>query len=602
MKARYFGLILLLALLCAPVMAAWSDNMNNGEVVYYSDLRCNGHGGCGQISWGPIPGYSDTYGAYTIDRGSFGFGPAPAYLVTPNFSGTSNYFAYTMDRPYSGSGIPAILLYGSTRNLFFGPDIYSGTPGAMADITPPTNTLHRYEAVRTGTTINTYMDGTLNNTFEGIAGTPAYSFGMGSARSADGVAISGYYDDPSFGNSFSTTALVSVMPHSWYIKSDMIDSSNFAMIDNNGNQVYSDHFDVQWSLGAYADGWQASQNPPNNRYRITIAAPDGSIQVYNQNINITAAGAAAGIVSVLMNNTYIGNYPLEYGRYGVTLYDGTTVKSQDYFFVVGTGATVAWDKSQYTSGSAATISYSISPSYYDTTTYNYEIKILNAYGTVEKTQTISGQSGSIGVTLDSSTYSDGVYYAEIVAVQKSDSAEIVMNYGLAEINSYVTISGNVMAINGTLLSGATVNVSQGTLYLVSTSSATGNFTSSNNWLSGSAINIVTNLSGYQNDTNSFTPIAAAEIPLNITLYPSSLSYSGIHINGITHESQYNSSLPNANAYIKVNGTTTLMATTTSNIAGFYDFGGLVNGTVYDVWSSKTGYGNSSTKQVTAVGV
>jgi hypothetical protein len=573
--------------------------MNNGEVAYYLDSWCNGYGGCGSMGWGPISGYADTYGGYTYDGGSYAYGPAPGYIVTSNMSGTSNYFAYTANLPSDG-GKPAVLLYNSARTLFWGPDKFTGTPGAMSTINPPAGTLHRYEAVRSGTIINTYMDGTLNNTYTSVPGTSAYAFGMGSAHSIDGVAISGYYDDPSFGDSFSTTALISVMPHSWYIKSDMIDPSNFAMINNLGNQVYADHFNVQWSLGAFADGWQATQNPPDTRYKITISAPSG-MKVYDNYIKISDYGTAAGIVSVPMNNTYIGDQLLEYGVYNVVLYDGTAVKSQDYFYVLGTGATVTWGSPSYPTGSTATVSYSISSSYYDTATYNYEIKILDAYGTVKKTQTISGSSGSISFTMDSSTYPDGIYYAEIIAVKKSDSSEVVMNYGITEINSYIPITGYVVDQNNVALQGASVNVTQGTSTLISVSNASGYYSSSNNWLSGSQINMTTNLSGYATDYNLFTPLAADTVELNITLVADNRTYSGVAIGGVNKDTQYHSTIPGATVYERVNGSSAAPAITTANAAAYYRFDNLVNGTVYDVWSSKAGYGNSTVEQKLAVG-
>ncbi|MDD5512048.1 MAG: carboxypeptidase-like regulatory domain-containing protein, partial [Dehalococcoidales bacterium] len=567
--------------------------MNNGAVAYSLDSRCNGHGGCGSMGWGPIPGYSDTYGGYTHDGGSYAYGPAPGYIVTPNTTGTSNYWAYTCDIPYYATGVPGLNLYNSARTLF-------GGTYATSSIYPSEGSLHRYESVRSGTTIYTYMDGTLNKTHESVPGTSAYSFGMGSAGSIDGVAISGYYDDPSFGDSFSTTALISVMPHSWYIKSDMIDPSNFAMINSAGDQVYADHFNVQWSLGAYADGWQATQNPPDTRYKITIAAPSG-MKVYDEYIKISDYGTAAGIVSVPMNNTYIGNQPLEYGLYWVTLYDGTAVKSQDYFYVLGTGATVTWGSPSYPTGSTATVSYSIPSSYYDTATYNYEIKILDAYGTVKKTQTISGSSGSISFTMDSSTYADGIYYAELVAVKKSDSSEIVMNYGITEINSYIPISGYVVDQNNAALQGASVNVTQGTSTLISVSNASGYYSSSNNWLSGSQINMTTNLSGYTNDYAVFSPLAADVISRNITLVNLTPTYSGVAIGGVVKDNQYYSTIPGATVYERVNGSSAAPAITTANAAAYYRFDNLVNGTVYDVWSSKAGYANSTIEQKLAVG-
>ncbi len=581
MKARYFGLILLLALICTPTMAVWSNTLNNGDITLYPYID-----GGGTYGYSAIPGYLDTQSVYTTSVQP----TLAAYWITPNASDTSNYFAYTTkDSP---SALSVFGIFNSNRVQIGG--YWNGAGAAGTD-----NGFHRMEAVRSGSTIYTYWDGTLNTTTLSVSTAPIYAFGFGRTKAVGGTQ---YFDDLSFGNSFSTTGLVSVMPHSWYIKSDMVDPSNFAMIDNLGNQVYSDHFDVQWSLGAYADGWQATQNPPDTRYKITIAAPDGSTQVYNQYIKISDYGAATGIVSIPMNNTYIGNYPLQYGLYWVTLYDGSAVKSQDYFYVLGTGASITMDKSAYTAGSTATATYSISSGYYDTATYNYEIKILDAYGNTLKTNTISGQYGTTAFQLDSATYPNGAYYAEIIAVQKSDNKEIAMNYAVFEVTSYVTVSGYVVDQNNNPISGATVNITQATSTLATTTSATGNYSSANNWLANIEMNMTTTMSGYEPDINKWTPLGSGDYAINVTLLSVNRTCSGICIDGVTRSRGTNTTIPSANTYLIANVSRTGYQTGTSNGAGYYQFAGLTNNTVYDVWSQKTGFSNSSVAQVTAVGV
>jgi hypothetical protein len=568
--------LVLLVLLCVPVLG-WSDTLNNGERTYYT------YGN--PFTYTARPGFLDTVYAHSASISS-----TWSTLITPNSSTSSNYFAATM---YNSNGNAAIGMLDSTRSAFYGYPWYSN--GLLSGYN-----YNRLEFVRSGTNMLVYVDGSLSQTFTSVPGTPAYSYSLGSHASGSEPS-QWYIDDISFGNAFADTGLVSVMPHSWYIMKDMINPSNFYMIDSSGNLVYSDHFDVQWSLGAYADGWQASQNPPNNRYRIAITGADQYV-VYNEYINITAAGAATGIISIPMNQTYIGNSPLSYGQYLVRLYDGSAVKSTDYFYVIGTGATIAWGNPTYTIGSTAAITYSISSSYYDTATYTYKIEIIDIYGNIQKTQTINGQAGSISVSLDSSTYSDGVYYAEIIATPKSGGSDIAMNYAATEINSYITLSGYVMnAETGATLSGATVNVSQLSTSLVSTSDVNGSYSNNNNWLSGSEINITTNLTGYTTDVNVFTPLTADAITLNISLIPSPPTYSGIAIGGIVRDNQYHNVIPSATVYKITNVSRTGSGSATTNIAGYYRFDSLVNGTVYDIWSSKTGFANSTVEQKLAVG-
>lgn len=579
-KSHFKSILCLLVLACLIVpVSAWSDTLNNQDRTYYV------YGG--PFSYAARSGYLDTLQIQSAAHESWNT------LITANSSTSSNYFAvdFSNTNAYNNAN-DCIGLLDANRNAFYGyPWFSNGLLGSSS-------TVRRIEFVRSGTNIYVYYDGTLGTTLENIPGNLSFSYSIGTHNPT--WSDIWYADDISFGQSFADTGLISVMPHSWYIKSDMIDPSNFAMIDSNGNQVYADHFNVQWSLGAYADGWQAAQNPPNTRYKITIMAPNGNL-CYNEYINISSFGAATGIISIPMNNTYIGSYPIEYGMYWVRMYDGTAVKSVDYFYVLGTGASVLWGQSAYPTGSTATVSYSISPSYYDTTTYNYEIKVLDAYGTVKKTQTVSGSTGSISFTMDSSSYADGVYYAELVAVTKSDASEIVMNYGLTEVNSYIPITGYVVNQDNVALQGASVNITQGTSTLVSVSNASGYFSSSNNWLSGSEINITTTLSGYYPDYNLITPLSADTINLTIPLLNLTPTHSGVAIGGFVKDSQYHSAIPGATIYLRINGTSETPSTTTGNGASYYIFNGLVNGTTYDVWSQKTGFANSTVEQKLAVG-
>ena len=568
---------LILACLIVPV-SAWSDTLNNQDRTYYV------YGS--PFSYEAKSGYLDTVLIKSAEHGGYTWNS----LITANSSTSSNYFAVDFSNTDT-SGNSAIALLDANTNAFYGyPWFSNGLLGSFS-------TFSRWEFFRTGTTLYAYRDGVLMNTFEDVPGDLSYAYAIGSHSYFTDV---WYADDISFGNSFSDTGLVSVMPNSWYIERDMINPSNFAMIDSNGDQVYSDQFHIQWSLGAYADGWKANENPPDTRYSIKVFAPSGTT-CYDQYVNISAAGAATGIITVAMNSTHIGTQPLEYGMYRVTLYDGTAVKSQDYLYVLGTGAIVAWGQPSYPTGSTATISYTISSSYYNTGTYNYEIKVLDAYGTVKKTQTISSQAGSISFTMGSSTYSDGIYYAEIIAVQKSDSTEIVMNYALTEINSYIAITGYVVDQDNVALSGASVNVTQGTSTLTSVSNVSGYYSSSNNWLSGSEINMTTRLSGYTNDYAAFTPLATDTIARNITLVNSTPAYSGVAIGGVVKDNQYYSTIPAAAVYERINGTSATPASTTANGAGYYIFNDLVNGTTYDIWSQETGFANSTVEQKLAVG-
>lgn len=588
MSPKYLLVLLALLAIIVPV-AAWSDNLNNNQSTYYSGII--GTPGSAGVGWTTLAGNLDTTCFYTYGYNLYYSGTG--YWITPNGSISTNYYAYTWLTSANGVGTKTAF-FDANRNAFWGWSI--AAPNTYGSITTP----HRIEVIRSGTNALTYYDGSLIETYTSVPGTAMYAFGMTTNDWSGSGAINAYFDDLSYGNAFSDTAIVSAPPHGDYILSDMINPSNYGLYSSTGSLLYSDQFHIQWSVGPYADGWQVASSPPNTRYSINIVAPDGSV-VNTTYLNFTAAGSAAGVYTYPMNATYLAGAPLQYGQYWTYLYDGSSVKSTDYFYVIGTGASVSWGKSQYTSGDAATVSYSISSSYYDTTTYSYEIKILNAYGTTEKTQTVSGQTGSISFNLDSSTYSNGVYYAEIIAAPKSGASEIVMNYALTEVSSYVSLYGYVHDENGNLLSGASLNVTQGSNYLVATTNASGYYTSANNWLTGSNIVIYGSYTGHQNQTNTLLPLAAESILWNVTLESNSLPCPDICIHGLVKSSQTNTTVTGATAYIRVNGTSTSPTTALTGVAGYYNFTGLSAGTVYDIWSGKTGYANSTTDQVTAVG-
>ena len=176
-----------------------------------------------------------------------------------------------------------------------------------------------------------------------------------------------------------------------------------------------------------------------------------------------------------------------------------------------------------------------------------------------------------------------------------------MNYASTEIVGYVFFSGYVMnAETGAVLSGANINVTQSTSSSTSTSLTGGIWNSSNNWLSGTAISINTTASGYFQDVLSFTPLTAKTINLNISMLPNPATNSGVSIGGIVRDNVYSNPIPGASVVVR-NTTSGEYQIKTTNIAGYYRADNLYSGRLYDVWSSKTGYGNSTVAQKLAVG-
>jgi len=275
--------------------------------------------------------------------------------------------------------------------------------------------------------------------------------------------------------------------------------------------------------------------------------------------------------------------------------------SASSFWIISNGAVVSWDKTSYPQNSNAYLTYSISSSYWQTSTYAYSLAIVSTTGTTLQTYTLTTQTGTETLPLNSATYPQGVYYAEVIATPIAGGTAQIMNYAATTVTSYVYLSGYVMnAQTGLPLQNANVSVGQAGVNSSALTSSTGAYTIPQTYLTGSTLSTLTNLTGYTNDTESFIPLSAGNIYLNISLMPSPPTYSGVNIGGIVRDNQYGNVIPSATVSV-YNTTTSESYSATTNIAGYYDVSGLTANRVYNVMSKATGYSNSSIAQVVAVG-
>ena len=392
------------------------------------------------------------------------------------------------------------------------------------------------------------------------------------------------YDNIVYGE--SDHHIVGALPTNWTIQRDLINPS---------------------ATGVYA--WSGTAWVAKNSYFFYLDADKEGLTPENVVIKDFATGTAVNTTPVTAVRNQIqynvANFLNTPTSLGTTLPDGmytvsfdTAPAIYDTFWVISSGASLAWGQSVYSQGSTAPITYSIAGGgYWDTSTYSYSMVTKSIYGTVMNTQTISAQTGTISVPV-TTAYTPGVYYAEIVATKISDGTTNVMNIAYMSVTTYIPMTGFVMnEETGATISAANLNVTQGLQYQSVTSGYNGNWSSNNGWVSGSAITINTTASGFKQNIHTFTPLTSSAVALNISMAPTTSAYSGVSIGGVVTDSQYGN--PIVGATYHVQNSTEYMATT--NIAGFARVDGLVNGNLYSVWSSKTGYGNSSVTQIVAVG-
>jgi hypothetical protein len=414
-----------------------------------------------------------------------------------------------------------------------------------------------------------------------------------------------------------------------------------------GGSVYSDNYLIGESdhhvVGALPSNWSILRdlinpsatgvyawNPTtstwvsmNSNYFYIDADTDTTDNIYTENFKIYNYDYGFVVNTTTIDST-IGEHVIEYslpqfltsvnpvsasgipdGHYYAAFEhsapDGGISQARGDFWVISSGASINWDKNTYAQNDAATIAYSVSAGYWNTATYSYRVDVVDIAGSVKKTQLVNTQTGNVQISdLDATTYPQGVYYAEIIATDSS-KVDHIMNYAPMSVTGYIYFTGYVMnAETGAVLSGANINVTQSTSSSTSTSLTGGIWNSSNNWLSGTPIVLNTTLTGYTQDLLSLTALSAKSITLNISLIPSPATTVGTSIGGIVRDNVYSNPIPGASVVVR-NTTSGEYQIKTTNIAGYYRADNLYSGRLYDVWSSKTGYGNSTVAQKLAVG-
>ena len=287
--------------------------------------------------------------------------------------------------------------------------------------------------------------------------------------------------------------------------------------------------------------------------------------------------------------------------------DSPGFATSDWIPYVGSGANIQFDKNSYAVGETATLTVTISDAYYTVVTSPHVV-IQDIFGTevVDDTTITFTQIGG-GDWVGTSTYTwtddndEGVYFGLIYATYSG--SDVLMNYDTADLNSNLIVSGYVFnAETAAVISGATVNVTQGSTTDSLTTAADGNYSSTSAFTANAPTTIVASKTGYETYQHVFTPLYAGSIQINLTLMPTSPTYTGIALGGIARTPPYNRTINSATVYIQ-NATDGHNYTATTNAAGYYIQNYMAGASHwFDVWGTKTGFSNSSIYQKLVIGV
>jgi hypothetical protein len=568
-------LILLLLVLVVPSAGALQlDFQNAGDFASQIQTQYFGNVVTQSVTYSHDTSAGNSYLVVSTSRNA-GVG-GPGYVVfMSSTSSISTYAAATFLGASAGNGQPVAVLYDGAGNVLY----------SKEDTVQPAYT--RYEVKMNGAQAYVYRSGTLIGTSGALAQNPSY-IGFGTYNLGLGsTTYSSYWDDYVYGTSENK-----------YIY-DMPETGAYKLVNDAWNPAAS---------GLYTSGGViVDSNYMSTRFgRGNLAVPPDPLT--NESINLVQWGGVIPYATLYTGSDYSGarifnihealiNSSAPYGYYAITI-PGSALYSDPILYESG-GATVTWDKDIYSVGDTGVIvSYVASGGYWDPAVYDYQLVVQDIFGNVIKSQTVNTQSGSMSVTFTSND-NLGVYYAILKAKLKaSPTYDIWMSVDAAELQAYIVFNGYVMnAESGAVLSDATVNVTQGTATKKSISGSYG-WNSTNNWLSGSQFNITTNKSGYTSDVRLFTPLTSKSIALNISLVPSPATTVGTSTGGVVLDNVYGNPVVGAIYWVQ-NGTA---YSSTTNIAGFARVDNLpVPNTWYNVWSSKTGFKNSSVVPVFSVG-
>lgn len=443
---------------------------------------------------------------------------------------------------------------------------------------------NRIEVKMIGGQAKLYRNGDLLLTSAVLAINPSYLYVSDSGNSGPSYS---YLDDFVVGYSDDST-IIGSLPSDWFIKFEASAPASTGLYKVN---VSNPSMPILKNSNYYGVSYGRSTNASTTLQIIDpIGIVVGSYPVANM------SGQATLPIATLYSDGAIRN-----GLWRVSLADDAETS---YFWVMGGGAEGAWSQESYTQGDTATFSYTILDSSWNAGTSTYRFDVLDVYGNVVDTQTISTQTGSKSVTTDSTKYPSGVYYGAVIQTTGGEDTWLAADD--MEVSAYIKYVGGIYdAENETqITSNVTVTINQGSITDTKyTTTGVYNSTDGLAFGTGSLTTFTASAAGYQTSVTSFTPMIAKTITKNITLVRSSPTCPvGICLGGLANETIY--SRPVANVTIAVtNATYGESYTTSTNSVGWYNLGEsdgvfLTNGRCYSVTASKTGYtGNTYLKCV-----
>ncbi len=436
-----------------------------------------------------------------------------------------------------------------------------------------------------------------------LASTPYYMWFGGGGLGAG----TGYFtlDDIVIGSGSSpyvlgmpdtaTYSSSSIMVAGFQLVKDQLSPASNGLQDTGGNVVNLPSRNVTMTF---------SKNSATNESISLIEAYSGTVY------NTQYTGAAYTGTVTWPTNLSIINASAPYGVYQAVM--GTNGAS-NYLYYRPNGASIYFDQPDYTAGDTATITYSVTGSYWDANHYKYYGNITDVYGNIINRRELTTSSGSYTYQWDSGI-DQGVKFITVDAKQTATGALYQYGFDYCSIDAYVNFRGYVNdAETAVFIPSANVSMIQGsTVNNVLASTVNGNYSTYNDMVQNVEVLMNVTATGYRPYTYSLTPRIAKTINLNYTLMKINPVTNGTAIGGVVRDDGYGNPIKGATIWAK--NLTDTFSTTTNNAGGYLcDAGtpcslivsggggstGYPSGKVFDMWATKPAFNNSVNYSVVA---
>lgn len=549
---------------------------------------------CGMVM--PVVGERETFQDATFTFGTVTDTSGATTLLQPGTTG-DNYISVS---PYSGSytyrivgsAVAAPMTYsaadvdgyhaagGSWSSNYIRIGLYDGGYGLLYTFTDPLDSAvtGRYEVKMVGGRAQIYRNGVYYTQSGVLSVNPSYIY-YGEYSSGSIYHPYAYFDNMIWAE--TDHHVVGTIPPTWAIQRDLLNPSATGVYSyDSGTGLWT----LQNSNYLYID---ADKEFLNAEPLYIKNVNSGAI------VNTTNPSGVHNSVAIKLTD-FFSQSTIADGQYSVGFADSTVL---DYFWVMSNGASLSFNKATYNIDETATITSTITPSYF-TSGYTYKLNLVDIYGTVKYTTPITSASQTLTATFNDATYDEGVIYGEIIATKVSDGTTSIMAYSGITLVNYLVVSGYAFnAETGNQTAGFNISVKQGALTNTLVSGYDGNYTTvvGTQFLMGSAMMFNVSKPGFTNYNYSYVPITSKHTYINFSLLPNPPTYTGLAVGGIIRDSVYANPVRSMNVTLS-NATYGESYTATSNAAGYYLLDNAHGASftlnrLYSLLGTKQGYSN-----------